>query len=436
MYYGAMYGGSTTSILLNVPGEASSVLTCLDGYAMARAGRAGAALGIAAIGSFIAGTFSVVMLNLIAEPLANFAVSFGPPEYFALTFLGLTLVTSLTGKSLVKGIMSAVFGLLIATIGIDVISGAGRFTFGQIELMDGIGLIGLIVGLFAISEVLENIEDPLKQVFITTKMRFRDMFPTRDEWRRVLPVIGRSSIIGFFVGVLPGAGATISSFIAYATEKRLSKHPELYGTGIIEGVAAPETANNGSTGGAMVTLLTLGIPGGGSTAVMLGALLLHGLRPGPLLFHNQPDFVWGFIASMYIGNIMLIILNMPLIQMWVALLRVPYNILMPGIVSLSAIGVLATDNSITDVWIMVGAGILGYLMRKVGFPLAPLVLGYILGPMVENSLRQSLVISHGDLLVFFTRPISTVLITLGLLSLFTPIIRGVWKKAGSPEAEY
>jgi len=435
VYYGAMYGGSTTSILLNIPGEAASVVTTLDGYQMARAGRAAAALGIAAIGSFIAGTFSIIMLNLVAEPLANFAVTFGAPEYFALTFMALTMVTSLTGKSLTKGLISAVVGLLVAMIGLDVFSAKTRFTFGQIELMDGIGLIGLIVGLFAISEVLENVEAPLKQVFIQTKLRVRDMFPTRSEWKRTLPTIGRSSVLGFFVGVLPGAGATISSFMAYAMEKRLSKHPEKFGTGIIEGVAAPETANNAATGGSMITMLTLGIPGGGSTAVMLGALMIHGLRPGPLLFDTQPDFVWGFIASMYIGNIILLVLNMPLIGLWVALLKVPYKYLMPGIVAISALGVLATENSLTDVWIMVAFGVLGYLMRKLDFPAAPLVLGYILGPLLEQSLRRGLTMSQGSFEIFFTRPISLVLIIMGVLSLCTPMVRGIWKKAGAPDSD-
>jgi putative tricarboxylic transport membrane protein len=428
VYYGAMYGGSTTSILLNVPGEGSSVITCLDGYAMARAGRAAKALGIAAIGSFIAGTFAIVMLNLVAEPLANFAVTFGAPEYFGLTVMGLALLTSLTGKSLKKGLISVVIGLFVALIGVDTFTNVNRFTFGSIYMIDGISLVGFVVGLYAVSEVLENVEEPAKRVFVQAKMRFMDMFPTREEWRRTWPVIGRSTILGFFVGMLPGAGATMSSFLAYSVERRLAKNPEEWGNGAIEGVAAPETANNASTGGGMITMLTLGIPGGGSTAVMLGALMLHGLRPGPLLFQNQPEFVWGFIASMYSGNVILLLLNMPLISIWVSLLRIPYNILMPGIISLSAIGVLATDNSITDVWVMVAFGVLGYFMKKLGFPQAPMALGFIIGPLVEKSLRQALTMSRGGLDIFVTRPVAATLLAVALLSLLTPFFRSTIDK--------
>ncbi|MCL4488000.1 MAG: tripartite tricarboxylate transporter permease [Chloroflexi bacterium] len=435
LYYGAMYGGSTTSILLNVPGENSSVMTCLDGYAMARKGRAGPALGMAALASFIAGTFAVIMLSLIANPLADLAISFGPPEYFALTFLGLTLVTSLTGKSMIKGIISGLFGLLIASIGIDAISGAARFTYGNIYLLDGVGFIGVAVGLFAVSEVLCNIEAPMQSVFMQPKLTLRNLFPNLQDWKDSFGALWRGSILGFVVGVLPGAGATIASFMAYAAEKKASKHPEKFGTGAIEGVAAPEGANNAAAGGAMVPLLTLGIPGSGTTAVMMGALLIHGLRPGPLLFDNNPDFVWGLIASMYIGNIMLLVLNMPLIGIWVSLLRVPYRLLMPLVLIISAVGVYATDNMISDVWIMFVFGLIGYVMRKLEFHPAPVVLGLVLGPMVERSLRQALTMSHGSLAIFFARPMSAVLIILALLSLFTPVVRAMWRRAGSPVLE-
>jgi putative tricarboxylic transport membrane protein len=432
VYYGAMYGGSTTSILLNVPGESSSVMTCLDGYQMARKGRAGAALGMAALASFIAGTFAVIALTVIAKPLADFAVSFGPPEYFALTFLGLTLVTSLTGKSMIKGIMSGVFGLLVASIGIDAISGAARFTFGNVFLLDGAGFIGVAVGLFAVGEVLVNMEEPLQRVFLETKLSVRNLLPNAQDWKDSFGALWRGSLIGFVVGVLPGAGATIASFLSYATEKKTSKHPEKFGTGIIEGVAAPEGANNAATGGALVPLLTLGIPGSGTTAVMLGALLIHGMRPGPMLFETNPAFVWGFIASMYLGNIMLLVLNLPLIGMWVQLLRVPYKLLMPIIMIISAVGVYATDNNLFDVWVMFAFGVIGYAMRKLDFHPAPAVLGLVLGPMVERSLRQALTMSHGSLAIFFARPISAVLIIIALLSLFTPMVRAVWRRAGSP----
>ncbi len=427
VYYGAMYGGSTTSILINVPGESSSVMTTLDGYQMARKGRAGPALGMAAFSSFIAGTFAVVLLTFIAPPLASVALSFGPPEYFALTFMGLTLVTSLSGQSMLKGIMSGVFGLIVACVGIDAISGEERFTFGNIYLLDGMGFIGVAVGLFAVAEVLVNLEEPMEQVFVQTALSLRTLFPNLQDWKDSLGPIGRSSLLGFFIGVLPGAGATIASFMSYAMEKRLSKHPEKFGTGIIQGVAAPEGANNAAAGGAMVPLLTLGIPGSGTTAVLLGALLIHGLRPGPLLFQNNPDFVWGVIASMYIGNVLLLVLNLPLVGIWASMLRVPYRILMPLIITISAVGVFATDNNIFDMWVMFAFGIIGYLMRKLDFPAAPAVLGLVLGPLVERSLRQSLTISHGDLSIFFTRPISALLTICALLSLFAPVVRAVWQ---------
>jgi len=427
VYYGAMYGGSTTSILLNVPGESSSVMTTLDGYQMALKGRAGPALGMAAISSFIAGTFSIIMLSWIAPVLADFAVAFGPPEYFALTFMGLTLVTGLAGDSLIKGIMSGVFGLLLACVGVDAISGSPRFIFGSIYLLDGVGFIGVAVGLFALAEVLVNIEEPLKQVFVNTKLSMKSLFPNRQDWKDSVGALWRGSILGFFVGVLPGAGATVASFLSYATEKKLSKHPEKFGTGVIEGVAGPEGANNSAAGGAMVPLLTLGIPGSGTTAVLMGALLIHGIRPGPLLFQEHPEVVWGLIASMYIGNVLLLILNLPLVGLWVSFLKVPYKILMPLIITISAVGVFATDNNIFDMWIMFGAGIVGYVMRKLDFPAAPVVLALVLGPMVERSLRQSLTISHGDISIFFTRPISAVLTTFALLSLFAPLVRKFWK---------
>jgi putative tricarboxylic transport membrane protein len=427
VYYGAMYGGSTTSILINVPGESSSVMTTLDGYQMALKGRAGPALGMAAIASFIAGTFSIVMLSWIAPVLAGFAVAFGPPEYFALTFMGLTLVTGLAGDSMIKGVMSGVFGLLVACVGVDAISGSPRFIFGSIYLLDGVGFIGVAVGLFALAEVLVNIEEPLKQVFVKTKLNMRSLFPNLQDWKDSAGALWRGSFLGFFIGVLPGAGATVASFLSYATEKKLSKHPEKFGTGVIEGVAGPEGANNSAAGGAMVPLLTLGIPGSGTTAVLMGALLIHGLRPGPLLFQDHPDVVWGLIASMYIGNVLLLILNLPLVGVWVSFLKVPYRILMPLIVTISAVGVFATDNNIFDMWIMFAFGIVGYLMRKLDFPAAPAVLALVLGPMVERSLRQSLTISHGDLSIFFTRPIAATLTVFALLSLFAPLVRNFWR---------
>lgn len=428
VYYGAMFGGATTSILLNVPGESASVMTCLDGHPLAKQGRPGPALGMAAMSSFIGGTFAVVLLTFLAPTLASYAVSFGPPEYFALTLMGLTLVTSLGGDSPLKGLISGVLGLLVACIGIDAISGVTRFTFGSYYMLDGVDFIGVAVGLFALSEILENIESPMERLVSKTKLRVRSLFPNFQDWKDSYKTVIRGSFIGFFIGVLPGAGATIASFISYAAAKRMSKHPEKFGHGAIEGVAAPESANNAAAGGAMVSLLTLGIPGSGTTAVLLGALIIHGMRPGPLLFTSNPDFVWGLIASMYIGNVMLIIQNMPMIGMWVRLLKVPYKVLLPVIITISAVGVYVTDNNIVDVWVMFVFGIIGYLMRKLNYPPAPLVLALVLGPMVERSLRQSLTISHGDIGIFFSRPISATLMTIALLSLFAPLFRLMWTR--------
>jgi putative tricarboxylic transport membrane protein len=430
VYYGAMYGGSTTSILINVPGESASVVTCLDGYEMAKKGRAAPALGMSALASFIAGTLAVVLLTFIAPPLADVALSFGPPEYFALAFMGLTLVTSLAGESMVKGLMSGIFGLIIACVGVDAVSGEERFTFGSIFLLDGFGFIGVAVGLFAVAEVLTNLEQTMEQIFIKAKFSLRSLFPTLQDWKVSLAPIFRSSFMAFFLGNLPGAGATIASFMAYAMEKKISKEPEKFGTGIMQGVAAPEAANNAAAGGSMVPLLALGIPSSGTSAVLLGALMVHGLKPGPLLFQTSPEFVWGLIASMYIANVILLILNLPLVGLWASLLRVPYRILMPIIVTISAVGVYATENNLFDMWVMFGFGIIGYLMRKLKFPPAPVVLALVLGPMFERTLRQSLTMSHGDVTIFFTRPISAVLVSIALISLFAPLLRGVmdWRK--------
>jgi putative tricarboxylic transport membrane protein len=426
VYYGAMYGGSTTSILINLPGESASVMTMLDGYQMAKKGRPGPALGMAALASFIAGTFAVLMLTLVGPPLADLAVSFGPPEYFALTFLGLTLVSALGGDAPLKAFISAVLGLLISCVGIDAISGVARYTFTSMNLLDGVGFIGMAVGLFAVSEILVNMEEPIQQVFSDAKLGIMSLFPNWQDWKDSFGALWRGSLIGFFVGLLPGSGATLCSFIAYTVEKKVSKHPEKFGTGVIEGVAAPEGANNSAAGGAMVPLLTLGIPAGGSTAVLLGALMIHGLRPGPMLFTTNPEFVWGLIASMYIGNVFLVILNMPMVGIWVKLLKVPYKVLMPLIITIAATGIFATDNNVFDMWIMCFFGVVGYLMRKIDIPAAPMVLALVIGRLVENSLRQSLTISQGSLTIFFTRPIAAVLIVFAFASLFAPLLKTLW----------
>lgn len=421
IFYGAMYGGSTTSILLNIPGEAASVVTCLDGYQMARQGRAGAALAISAFGSFIAGTLSIVGLMLLAPPLAAFAIKFGPPENFALLVLGLLMVGYLAGSSMTRGLLMACFGLLLGTVGLDPILGTQRFTYGVFKLSEGFEFILVAMGLFGIGEVLVNVEQAIKaEVFQTT---IRGLLPNREEWRRSAAPFARGSLLGFFVGVLPGGGAVISSFISYALEKKLSKHPERFGKGAIEGVAAPEAANNSAATGSFIPLLTLGIPGNASIAMIFAALMIHGVRPGPLLVAEKPDVFWGLVASMYLGNIMLLLLNLPLIGMWVKLLRVPYPLLAPLILVFVIIGAFSVNNSIFDVGTTIAFGALGYLMRKFDFEPAPLVLAMILGPQLEASLRRSLIYSRGDLGIFFERPVAASLMTLALLMLLSPLLR-------------
>lgn len=421
IYYGCMYGGTITSVLMNVPGESSTIMTCLDGYAMARKGRAGPALTIAAIGSFVAGTFSVVMLTLLAPPIADAALSFGPPEYFALMLLGLTCISGLTGDSLAKGYGMAFMGLGLATIGLDPMTGDPRFNFGNLELLDGVGFLPIAVGLFGIGTVLGMIDQTIHIEIMKTSLR--EMIITkRDLKDSAMPVV-RGTLIGFAVGVLPGAGATIASFLSYAAEKRLSKTPELFGTGVIEGVAAPEAANNASTGGAMIPLLTLGIPGSSTTAVMLGALTLFSLQPGPLLFTKNPDFVWGLIASMYIGNVMLLVLNTAFVPAFVAVLRVPYTVLAPLIGIFCVVGVYSVNYSVLDLWIMLGFGVVGYLANKLDYPLAPMVLALVLGGPLENALRQSLKMSQTDVSIFFTRPVSGVIMAIALAVILWSVIK-------------
>ncbi len=419
IYYGAMYGGTITSVLINVPGESSSVMTTLDGYQMALKGRAGAALGIAALGSFFAGTVSVLLLMLVSMPLVQVAISFGPPEYFALMLMGLTTISGLTGKSVLKALAMTFLGLLISTAGMDAFSGHPRLTFGMTELLDGVNFLMVAVGVFGIGEVMYNVERTLRLEFVTTSIK--NVWPTLQDWRDSWGAIIRGTIIGFIVGVLPGAGGTIASFLTYASEKKLSKHPDKFGTGIIEGVAGPESANNASTGGAMVPLLTLGIPGSGTTAIMLGALMMFGLQPGPLLFQKNPDFVWGVIASMYVGNVMLLILNIAFIPVFVQILKIPFYMLMPLIIVFSTVGVYSVDGAIFDVGMMFVFGVLGYFMKKLELPPAPLVLSVVLGPMMERALRRSLTMSLGSYDIFFTRPISAVLMIVALAMLAAPV---------------
>jgi len=397
------------------------VVTCLDGYQMARQGRAGAALAISAFGSFIAGTLSIVGLMLLAPPLAAFAIKFGPPENFSLLVLGLMMVGYLAGASMTKGLMMACLGLLLGTVGLDPIMGTQRFTYGIFKLSEGFEFILVAMGLFGIGEVLVNVEQTIKAEVFETKLR--GLLPNREEWRMSAAPIARGSLLGFFIGVLPGGGAIISSFISYALEKKLSKHPERFGKGAIEGVAAPESANNSAATGSFIPLLTLGIPGNASIAMIFAALLIHGIRPGPLLVAEKPEVFWGLVASMYIGNVMLLVLNLPLIGLWVRLLRVPYPLLAPLILVFVLIGAYSVNNSAFDVGITIAFGFFGYLMRKFDFEPAPLVLAMIIGPQLEASLRRSLIYSHGELGVFFERPIAAALMALALLMVVSPIFR-------------
>jgi putative tricarboxylic transport membrane protein len=437
IYYGAMYGGSTTSILVNIPGEAASVVTCLDGHAMARQGRAGPALGIAAFGSFIAGTLSILILTLLAPLLVKVTLSFGPPEYFSLMVLGTTLVTYFTHGSMLKALVMALVGVLLGSVGVDSISGRYRFTFGIPTLMDGLGLVPLIMGLFGISEVLLNLEHLAeKRTIYAASMK--GLLPNLEDWKRSVMPIARGSLLGFFLGILPGAGAIIASFAAYAAEKRVSKHPEQFGRGAIEGVAGPEAANNAAAGGAFIPLLTLGIPANAVMAILLGALMIHGLQPGPLLMTRAPDLFWGTITSMYIGNAMLLVLNLPLIGIWIRLLRVPYTLLFPFILLFCLIGSYSVNNNIGDGIVMWVFGILGYLLKKFDYEAAPLVLALVIGPMMEEALRQSLILSAGSFAIFVERPISAGFIFAAALLLVFPLLtrrREVAKAWASQAAE-
>jgi len=425
IYYGAMYGGSTTSILVNLPGEAASAVTCIDGYQMAKQGKAGRALGIAAFGSFIAGTIGVFLLMMIAPPVAELALRFGPAEIFSVMVFGLTILSYLSSGSLIKAFIISTFGLFLATIGID-ISGVSRFTFGIPDLYDGIGLIPALMGLFGISEVFLNLEQVLGRTAFEAKIK--GLLPNRDDWRASAIPIARGTLIGFLMGIIPGPSNTISSFISYALEKRLSKHPELFGKGAIEGVAGPEAANNSSCASNFIPMLTLGIPTSPVMAVIMGALIIHGVTPGPLLIKNNPDIFWGTIASMYIGNIMLLILNLPLIGIWVQVLKVPYGILFPLIFLFCLVGTYANNFSLFDLNVLIFFGFCGYLMRKAGFEPAPLVMAYVLCPFFEEAFRQSLIKSHGDFLIFFKRPVSACILSLSFSFVIFTIFTEMKKK--------
>jgi putative tricarboxylic transport membrane protein len=422
IYYGAMYGGTITSVLMNVPGEASSVVTCLDGHQMALKGRAGVALSIAAIGSFIGGTVATLGLCLAAPPLARLALNFGPPEFFALMVLGLSFLMGLAGKSVVKALMMGVVGLILGLVGMDPVRGMPRFTFGQAELLSGLTFVSVIMGFFGVSDILLSVETEARQV-IDAKMS--SLVPSRKDVRDSAWPVTRGTVLGFFLGLIPGMTGSISSFMSYALEKKVSKHPEKFGTGLVEAVAGPETANNSHANAALIPLLTMGIPGSPTIAVLMGAFIMNGLVPGPLLFKEHPDLVWAVIASLYIGNVMLLILNLPLIGLWVKVLQIPYSILFAIILAFTLIGSYSVNSSAFDVMILTLFGFLGYVFKKLDFPLAPVALTFILGPMMELALRQSLIMSQGDMTIFLTRPISCTLLVLAVLVLFSSGLRSL-----------
>lgn len=415
IYYGAMYGGTLTSVLVNVPGEAASAITCLDGHEMAKRGRAGAALAVAAVGSFIGGLVAVSGLVVLAIPLTKLALLFGPPEFFALMLVGLSLVTGLAGSSIVLALISAVLGLLIAMVGIDPVQGAPRFTFGSVNLLGGIDVVVVAMGMFGIGEILLMLERTVAPEALTA--RLRELAPTREEVHRSVAPIARGTAIGFFLGLIPGVGAVVPTFMSYVTEKRVSPTPERFGTGMIEGVAGPETANNAYANAALIPLLTLGIPGSPTVAIIMGAFMMKGIIPGPFLFQDHAALAWGVIASFVIGNLMLLVLNIPLIPLWVRVMRIPRPVLFTFILGFCAVGAYSINGQLFDVGLMCAFGVLGYLFKKVDIPLAPLILTLILGPLMEQSLRQSLEISRGDFSIFFTRPIA-----LGFIALAAAIV--------------
>jgi len=419
IYYGSMYGGSTTTILINVPGEAASVVTAIDGYRMARKGRGGAALAIAAMGSFIAGTLGIVALMFFAPPLADLALEFGPPEYFALTFLGLIFLSRLGQSSALKSFLMVAFGLLLACVGMEPISGLPRFTFGLLELGQGVELVPVAMGLYGIGEVL-MITERISGIPQLVKVKFRELFPTKQEWKRAILPMLRGGGVGFFIGLIPGPAAILSAFASYGLEKRISKHPEEFGEGAIEGVAGPEAANNSATAGALVPLLAIGIPFAPATAILLGALTIHGVQPGPLLMSQKPEIFWGVVASMYIGNVMLLFLNLPLVGVFANILRLPQHLLMGLILILCLVGTYSVNNSVLDIYILIGMGIIGYVLRKLRFDPAPLILALVLGPMMEKNLRQSLFLVRGDIWAMISRPLTAALLLIAFIAVILP----------------
>jgi putative tricarboxylic transport membrane protein len=433
IFYGAQYGGTITSVLLKLPGEASSVVTVFDGHALARQGKAGTALGIAAIGSFIGGTVSIIGLTFLAPLVAGFALDFGPPEYTALALLGILLVSTVSSGSKTKALIAAFLGLLLATVGRDAFTGGERFTFGNLNLADGLDFVPIAMGLFGLGEILYNLEE--RHSTVSAPAKVANVWPSRKDLRDSSGAIGRGSVLGFILGILPGGGATLSSLAAYAMEKKRSKTPERFGKGAVEGVAAPETANNAAATSSFIPLLTLGIPANGTMAVILGALLLQGVNVGPRLVHDDPDLFWGVVNSMYIGNILLLIMSIPLVGIFVKILKVRPAILAPITVLITLIGVYTVNNSVFDIVLVIVFGALGYVMKKLGFDPGPLVLAFVLGTLLEDNLRRSLLVFDGDASGFFTRPISGTLLVIFVLVAFVPPIRSALtrRRTVSPE---
>lgn len=429
IYYGAMYGGSTTSILINVPGETASVITCLDGYQMAQQGRAGPALAIAALGSFVAGTIAIFGLVLLAPPLAEAALAFGPPEFAALMVFGFVVLSNVTGKSLTKSLMMAVVGLIIGTIGLDPVTGNERFTFGYAPLLSGIEFVAVAIGLFGIGEIMVNAAKPPAQLEQRVLVpHLRDLYPTLQDLKRSVGAILRGTGIGFGAGLIPGPAPVIATYASYAAEKRFSKHPEAFGQGAIEGVAGPEAANNAATQSAFIPLFVLGIPFGPVTAILLGALLIHGVTPGPLLIDEHPQLFWAVVASMYIGNFILLLLNLPFVPLFANMLRVPKKILLPLVMLFCITGMYSVNNSVFDMWMMLACGVLGYLLRGWAYEGAPLLLGLVLGPKLEVAFRQSVMISHGDLAIFVDRPVSLAFLLATAAFLLWPLLKLVRRR--------
>jgi putative tricarboxylic transport membrane protein len=432
IYYGAMYGGSTTSILLKVPGEAASVITCIDGYEMAKKGRAGPALAIAAIGSFIAGTVSVFALGIVGPAFANVAISFGPPEYFALAVFGLALSATLSGGSPVRGICMVLVGILFGLVGVDTVTGVERFTFGSLEVSDGIELVPMLMGLFGLGEILYNLEQKGAFTLLTTKIG--RLFPSREDWRQSRGAIARGSVFGFLIGLIPGGGAILGSLLSYTVEKKLSKNPEEFGKGAIAGVAGPESANNSAASASFIPLLTLGLPGNAVTAVLFAGLLIQNVQPGPLMLTKHPDVFWGVIASMYIGNIMLLVLNLPLVGVWVQLLRVPIWALAPAVLVIAIFGTYSLRNNWFDIGILMASGAVGYLFRKASLDAGPLVMAFILANILDTSLRQALLMGDGNLAIMVTRPISAGILGVAALVVLSTLYSHFGRRKLAPPA--